>query len=152
MDAIGELLQKSAIVDLIHRYATAIDTKDWPLLQSCFLDDCELDYGQTGRWSSSKAVTEHMSRSHDDYLYTQHRITNAVVRLRGDAATACSYVHAMFVPAADPDRPVHAYGYYDDEMVRHGEDWRIAKRTFTRAYVNSWRHAARADGAGDFGS
>ncbi len=33
------------IAEVLVRYATGIDRRDWALLRSCFTDDCEADYG-----------------------------------------------------------------------------------------------------------
>jgi 3-phenylpropionate/cinnamic acid dioxygenase small subunit len=135
--SVAEWVDRSSVVDLLYRYATAIDGRDWRLLRTCFTDDAKLDYGQTGRWNSGAEVTEHMSKSHDDFAFTQHRITNPVVDITGDTAAARSYVHAVFVPGDAPDQPVHAYGHYDDELVRTSGGWQIAKRSFVLVHVNA---------------
>lgn len=41
---------RQAASDLLIRYATGIDTRNWDLLRSCFTDDCEADYGDVGQW------------------------------------------------------------------------------------------------------
>ncbi len=51
------------IVDVLIRYATGIDRRDWPLFRTVFTDDCVLDYGQIGAWNGVDAVTEFMDRS-----------------------------------------------------------------------------------------
>jgi len=35
------LLDRAAISDVLIRYATGVDTRDWPLLRSCFTDEIE---------------------------------------------------------------------------------------------------------------
>ncbi len=101
-------IDRGAIVDLLYRYATAIDTRDWPLLRSCFADDSKLDYSEPDHhllgfrcdqcgeeialWESADAVTKHFSHSHDGYSHTQHRITNPVIELTGSSAQVLSYV------------------------------------------------------------
>jgi hypothetical protein len=48
------------VADLLVRYASAIDRRDWELLRSCFSDDCVADYGDIGRWSGGDEITEWM--------------------------------------------------------------------------------------------
>src|SRR5262249_2058709 len=148
---------RAAIVDLLYRYATAIDTRNWSLLRSCFLDDSKLEYDEAGRfrgiicdqcgeeiarWDSADAVTNHFSHSHDAYSDTQHRITNPVVELSGNTAVACSYVHAAFVASGAPETLLSAYGRYDDTIVKSGQEWRISKRTYTNIHDNFPKPAA----------
>ena len=52
------------IVDVLLRYATGIDRRDWPLFRTVFTDDCELDYGEIGTWHGVDAVTDFMETSH----------------------------------------------------------------------------------------
>jgi SnoaL-like domain len=151
MDRTAEWVERAAIADLINRYATAIDTRNWPLLRSCFTDDSKLDYDEEGRfrgtkcdlcgeeiarWDSADAVTAHFTHSHDGYDYTQHRITNATVELTEQTAVARSYVHAAFVPSSAPEVLLSAYGRYDDNFVKSGQEWRISKRTYTNIHDN----------------
>jgi hypothetical protein len=40
------------ISELLVRYATGIDRRDWPLFRTVFTDNCELDYGEVGSWQA----------------------------------------------------------------------------------------------------
>ncbi len=83
------------ISDALVRYATGIDTRDWPLFRTVFTDDCELDYGEIGAWHGVDAVVEFMTVAHEMAGHTMHRITNQVVSVDGDSATARAYVDAL---------------------------------------------------------
>ena len=50
------------IFDLLVRYATGIDRRDWPLFRTVFTDDCQLDYGEIGAWNGIDAVAQFMER------------------------------------------------------------------------------------------
>jgi hypothetical protein len=41
---IQELLDRAEISDVVHRYATGLDTQNWPLLRSIFLDEIDMDF------------------------------------------------------------------------------------------------------------
>src|SRR5262249_13801915 len=107
------------VTEVLVRYATGIDRRDWALLRSCFTDDCEADYGEIGRWRGADAITDWMKQTHAACGQTLHRITNQAVTPSGndDAVTARSYVHAIIM-AADNRTGTHAFGHYDDELVR----------------------------------
>ena len=124
------------IGDVLVRYATGIDRRDWPLFRTVFTDDCELDYGEIGSWTGVDAVTEFMVAAHEMAGHTMHRITNQVVTVDGDSATARAYVDALIM-AQDNRSGVNAAGFYDDEFVRTDAGWRLARRNFTTVHVRT---------------
>ena len=118
------------VADLLVRYATGIDQRDWELLRSCFTDDCVADYGDIGSWNGGDEITEWMRKAHDPLGHSLHRITNLTVSSSGDAVTARSYVDAV-VLGPDDGRGAQAAGYYDDVLVRTDVGWKIARRRYT---------------------
>lgn len=118
------------ITDVLIRYATGIDRRDWPLFRTVFTPDCELDYGQIGTWNGVDAVTEFMELSHAGAGHTMHRLSNMAITVTGDTATTRTYIDGLIL-AADNASGVNAVGFYDDELVRTGDGWRIARRRFT---------------------
>jgi 3-phenylpropionate/cinnamic acid dioxygenase small subunit len=112
------------------RYATGIDSRDWVVLRSCFTDDCEADYGEIGHWHSGDEITAWMAQTHDPLGPTLHRISNVVVRPDGDVLHTRCAVHGIIV-LPDRSAAIHAYGFYDDEMV-FVNGWKIGRRRFTQ--------------------
>ena len=47
-DRIDALTDRLAIEDLLTRYATAVDQRDWDLYRSVFAADAEVDYTPAG--------------------------------------------------------------------------------------------------------
>jgi 3-phenylpropionate/cinnamic acid dioxygenase small subunit len=124
------------IGDLLVRYATGIDRRDWALFRTCFTDDCEADYGDIGVWHGADAITEWMTQSHAPMGHTMHRITNQAITSQGDGAVARSYVDAVLM-SADNTTSFRAIGYYDDELVRTDDGWKIATRRYTMVNLQS---------------
>ena len=122
---------REQIGDVLVRYATGIDTQDWPLFRSCFTDDVRADYGDIGVWNDVEAITEFMRVTHATMPSTKHMLSNVAITLSGDTASARTYVHAVLVVTAEPEISVDAIGQYDDELVRTSDGWRIRARTFT---------------------
>jgi 3-phenylpropionate/cinnamic acid dioxygenase small subunit len=118
------------VADLLVRYASAIDRRDWALLRSCFTDDCVADYGDIGRWKSGDEITEWMRKTHDPLGHSLHRITNQSFAWDGAAVAVRSYVDAL-VLLSDNVRGAQSAGFYDDRVVRADDGWKIARRSFT---------------------
>ena len=136
--SLQEISDRIEINDLLIRYTRAIDEKDWDLLDRVFTPDARLDYvssgGIAGPFSKVKAW---LSKALAPFPETLHLIGNSEVQLSGDAATARTAVYnPMFFARADGGRHHFAVGaYYDDELVRTAEGWRIARRVETHAFT-----------------
>lgn len=122
------------IVDVLVRYATGIDRRDWPLFRTVFTDDCVLDYGEIGKWNGVDAVTEFMDQVHAMAGHTLHRLSNHAIVVDGDTATARTYVDSLIM-AQDNSSGVNGIGFYDDELVRTTAGWQIARRQFTAVRI-----------------
>ena len=57
-------------------------------------------------------------------------MTNQSFAWEGEAVTVRTYVDAL-VLLSDNVRGAQSAGFYDDLVVRSGDGWRIARRTFT---------------------
>jgi len=118
------------VAEVLVRYATGIDRRDWALFRSCFTDDCEADYGEVGVWHGADEITAFMKTSHAECGHTLHRITNQAVTPTAGGVSARSYVDAI-VMGADNRSGVRAVGFYDDELTCTDDGWKIARRRFT---------------------
>ncbi|OBA84055.1 polyketide cyclase [Mycobacterium sp. 1164966.3] len=124
------------ISDLLVRYASGIDRRDWPLFRTVFTEDCRLDYGEIGAWNGVDAVADFMEQVHAMAGHTMHRLSNIAVTLDGDRAQARTYIDGLIM-AADNSSGVNAIGFYDDEIVRTDEGWRIARRKYTQVRLTT---------------
>lgn len=123
---------RAEITDLLLRYATGIDRRDWDLFRTCFTEDCTLDYGPIGPWDGLDAATTWMDETHQRFGMTMHRMTNAVIDHDGDSDTAVarSYVNAVLA-TLDGTSSFQGNGVYDDQLVRTDDGWKIQTRRFT---------------------
>jgi 3-phenylpropionate/cinnamic acid dioxygenase small subunit len=124
------------VADVLVRYATGIDRRDWALFRSCFTDDCEADYGAIGVWRGGDEITAWMEQAHAPCGHTVHRITNVVVvpDRDGDHVVARSYVDAVVMGPRN-ETGSRSIGYYDDGLVRTTDGWRIARRHYTMVHL-----------------
>lgn len=114
------------IVDVLVRYATGIDSRDWGLFRTCFTDDARFDYGDLGTWDSPDVLTEYMRRSHSGP--SLHRLSNFVIDIDADQATSRTYVDAV-VMGPKGYGVVTTFGWYDDRLRRTPDGWRITFRS-----------------------
>jgi len=66
---------REQIAEVLTRYATAIDRKDWSLFKTCWAPDAVADYGQLGHFTDVEALTDVFSAAHDPLGPTYHRIS-----------------------------------------------------------------------------
>jgi 3-phenylpropionate/cinnamic acid dioxygenase small subunit len=121
---------RERITEVLVRYATGIDTRNWELFRTCFTRDVRADYGDIGKWGDVDGITAFMAAAHEGMAATQHMMSNASIDLDGDVAAVVSYVHAVLMVTRDPPSWVDAVGRYVDRFVRTADGWRIAERTY----------------------
>ena len=136
-----DIADRIEIDDLLTRYATALDAKDWHLFSTCFTPDARIDYSAAGGITGAlPEVREWLASVMAAFPMTQHLVTNKAVRLDGDTATCRSCLfNPMGVPEGDGMAVWLEGGYYRDRLVRTADGWRIAERTEEPTY-SSRRH------------
>ena len=129
---------RHAATDVLLRYATGIDRRDWTLLRSCFTDDCDADYGALGRWRGGDEITAFMRLAHQGCGHTMHRITNTEFATAATGLTARAHVDSI-VMGRDNRDGLHTAGFYDDDLIEADGGWRIARRRFTLVLMRTVR-------------
>jgi uncharacterized protein (TIGR02246 family) len=84
-----------AINDLFVRYTTALDAGDVEAIVACFTDDGSLDSPAVGTYSGRQAIREfavRFARFRERGSQLRHVISNLVVELDGERATATCYL------------------------------------------------------------
>ena len=140
-----QLSDRVEINDLLIRYTTAIDTKSWTLLDTCFTPDAHLDYTSAGGIKGPyPTVRGWLEKALAAFPMTVHFIGNSVVTLEGDKAKARTFVlNPMGFPNKDGSLHLFTVGaFYNDELVRTGTGWRIAKRVEEQAFLDGSLPAA----------
>jgi hypothetical protein len=127
---------RARVAEVLVRYATAIDTRDWGLLRTCFADDCDADYGDIGHWETAEELVAWMAQMHDPLGPSMHQLSNITMSAGADGITTRAYVHGVIVV---PDRTVaiHVYGWYDDLLVETATTWQVARRRYVPTFTES---------------
>ncbi len=147
-DAVQVLLDRIEIGELLARYSTALDSRDWDLLGEVFLPDAECDYGSLGNPHGVEEITALVRGTIADLDATQHLVGNVVVSVRGDEATAECYLISQHIRQGTPGGDHYLLGgRYTDRVVRTPAGWRIAHRTLHRMWTTGNRDVVRRPGA-----
>lgn len=126
------------IQQLIYTYAWLIDTRDFDALDRVFAPGAEIHYNVFGgvkqTWPEIKGFLRMGLSLH---RVTQHGMTNPLVELDGDRASARTYgnlVHVQELHDGEPSYVVQ-HAIYHDELARRPEGWRITSRRLDNLYV-----------------
>jgi ketosteroid isomerase-like protein len=122
------LADRIEIDDLITRYSTAIDNRDFDLLDTVFTEDADLDYDEVGDFRGDRAAFKAwMAEVAPLFSMWLHHATNRAITLEGDTATAVTY---LLNPVVLDGRPgvLTEGGRYHDRLVRTEDGWRIVAR------------------------
>jgi hypothetical protein len=132
-NAAQELLDRADVSAVMHRYCTAIDTKDWALLASCFTEDVEADFrsfGGRAEATGRDAWVAGIKSTIAGLDATQHLTGNHVHQIDGDKAKLRAYIQAVHMLQNDRGDPEYTIGgWYDVDLTRTPDGWRIHRYT-----------------------
>ena len=117
------LADRIAAQDLLTRYATAVDRRDWEQYRSIFTADAEIDYTSAGGIAGTvDEVVEFLSTSLEMFEMTQHLVSNIDLEVNGDSATVTAmFNNPMRLPGGDT---WFTGGWYHHDLVRTPDGWR----------------------------
>ena len=136
--SLDEISDRIQINDLLIRYTTAIDNKDYKLLDTCFTPDADVDYTTSGGTKGKyPEVRKWLEKALASFPMTVHFISNSVVELDGDQASSKTFViNPMGFPNDDGSLHIFTVGaYYIDKLVRTNDGWKIANRFEQQVYL-----------------
>jgi hypothetical protein len=136
--AIGRLIAKDEIIDLVHRYSYCVDHRLYDEVVGLFIEDCAVDYRAGIPPVQSRAGLRRMFGHPDGgFAATSHHNANVLVTFADrDHASVCTSVYAWH-QRADRSTP-RLWCYYYDSVVRLPEGWRIARRQLRARGAEDW--------------
>lgn len=135
---LAHVADRLAIQDLLVRYSTAIDTKNFALLDQVFTTDGVGDYTASGGIRGNLAeIKQWLERALSIFTVVQHLVTNVAVEIRGDEAQSTCYLYnPLGYPRDDGSVEMLWVGaVYRDRLVRTPQGWRIRERIIEPAYL-----------------
>ena len=130
-----------AIADLISGLGAWLDDKRFDDARSILTEDVTAET-PGGSARGIDAVAEQARRNHDNDR-TQHVITDVLIDVAGDQATARANVVATFVAPDDDTAPHYTTGArYRLQAVRAPQGWRLSRVQVTPVWASGARPAA----------
>ena len=118
-----------AINALVTLYGLAVDTQRWDLFDEVFTEDVHADYGAPAVWTDLKTFKRDFAVYHDPFDGTMHTMTNVSFTVKGDVGSVITYGHWLLKRNnVDGGNTWQGQGWYDDEIVRQSNGWRIKRR------------------------
>ena len=116
--------------DLLTRYATAVDSVDWELLDTVFTHDARVDYRSAGGVAGSyPEVRRWLADVLPIFDLTQHLVVNrSFWRLDGEVHARSSFLNVNRLQVEGYPWLFTVGGRYHDQLVDSTDGWRIATR------------------------
>jgi 3-phenylpropionate/cinnamic acid dioxygenase small subunit len=139
VDLITQLNDRLEITALIYQTARAMDTRDWTLLETCYMPEAIGDFA-----TGETVGFEQILRQYQGFLtpldVTQHLIGNVECTLSGDqAVTTCLFQAQHVRSGVEGGEQFVIGGRYDDQVTRTAEGWRLARRRVTGLWTSGNR-------------
>lgn len=127
------------------RYSTALDRRDWRLMEEVFTEDLVYDAGE---WVT-RSLAEYLARVRpylDGCGPTQHLLGNYRIVLDGDRASSAVYVRAFHFGTRELGETTYEMlGEYRDRLVRTAAGWRSRERSLRLVGERGTRAVLRPD-------
>jgi hypothetical protein len=135
----GELADREAIRDCIHRYCRAVDRIDVELMLSVFWPDATDEHGNfTAR--SAREWVDNAVAVLETIEVTSHVMGNIMIDIQGDVAEVESYVRTIHrTPKPDGQRYDHvSSSRFIDRFEKRDDEWRIKNRVVVRDWFREF--------------
>ena len=124
------------IIDLLNRYATACDTRDWDLFKEIFTTDVETDYGGDYKFVNRQSIVNLIRSMLGGCGPTQHLLGNYRINLEKDRANSICSVRAFHAGTGDAEgQTFEMWGEYRDKLRRTKAGWRIVQRELAVTWI-----------------
>jgi 3-phenylpropionate/cinnamic acid dioxygenase small subunit len=123
MDETPTLQDRADVADVLFRYGSSLDEKDWARLETCFIPEATGVLAGGLRLEGYVAIEEAVRAALAAYDRTHHLISNCEVQVSGDTARLRANLLATHLLQGGN---FVVGGVYREELVRTADGWRIS--------------------------
>ena len=135
MLSLQEISDRMEIQQLLVDYSTAIDQRRFDDLDAVFTPEAYIDYramgGIDGQYPEVKAWLAEVLPNFPAY---SHMVGNFDIRISGDTATSRTILFNPMVLDAEKKQIMFCGLWYDDELIRTSDGWRLTRRVETKCF------------------
>jgi hypothetical protein len=129
-----EISDRFEIMDLLTKYAAAIDQKDIDALDRIFSEEARIDFSRAGGPYADLQTIKKFLRENLGDLPRQHLISNFQIEIHGDHAKVRSLCHNPLELPPD-GKEIMLWGFwYNDKCIRTSKGWRIQEKVTEPCY------------------
>jgi SnoaL-like domain len=132
------LADRMAIEQVLVRYCTIVDARDFQRFDEVFTPDAMIDYTQSGGIRGTlPEIKAWLTKVLVPFVVVQHLVTNFEIEVHGDHAHSTCYLFNPMGTAGPDGNPSIFWcgGRYRDELVRSGGGWKIRSRVNEMLYM-----------------
>ena len=126
------------IIDVINKYAHAVDEKNYVLFKSLFVKDVETKFvfdpsffgGETIIIKGIDDYMEYIKASGSLFRSSQHLIGNSLISEIGNSVKVKSNLNSRGYYKDDINRSVSLWGYYETYLKKINGQWKIIRHDF----------------------
>jgi ketosteroid isomerase-like protein len=134
-----EISDRLEIEQLLVRYCHAIDQRDWDAYRAVYTEDAVIDDVSAGHGNSVDQMVEFLTRALEGVVLIQHAVSTMLLEVDGDTANARTVCHCPVVVGVGGGETQMIFQglWYEDELVRTPDGWRISKRAETDYFTQN---------------
>ena len=126
------------IIDIINKYAHAVDEKDYDLFKTLFIEDVETKFvfdptffgGETIIIKGIDDYMEYIKESGSLFRSSQHLIGNLLITATDSYVKVKSNLNSRGYYKDDINRSVSLWGYYETYLKKIDGNWKITRHDF----------------------
>ena len=142
--ALQAVIDRAEVVDVLLRYASSIDYKDYPALRSTLADDVVAQYGPADPIEGGDTLVAWIEEMGEDRLWQHHLLNVYHVDVDGDEARALVYHTSHSAAQNEPDDVLVIIARYKDKLRRVDGSWRIADKRMELCWMET-RHFSQSE-------
>lgn len=142
--ALQRLLDRREIDDILYRYASTIDAKDYAALRAVFVDDVVAQYAGAPEIHGADTLVKWIEEMSVDQGFQHHLINVYQVDIDGDEARALTYHTSHQIRTDDPDHVLVIVGRYRDLLRRVEGAWKIADKRLEVGWMEQRQYSQAA--------
>jgi hypothetical protein len=138
---VRRLEDRTAISEVVIKYAMGVDRRDWRMFADCFTDPVYADFSSGGMPAATfprAELVDRVSTALNGFTATQHISPNHVIEFDDDdpARAVChSYMYAQHLLEGSPNGDRYLLrGSYTNHMLRTPGGWRIERTVQHRSW------------------